>query len=103
MSAKSSARLLAVLAGGLLLPAAVQAADPPAAVKDIVETCASCHGKNGEGNGEFPRLAGQHSAYIVKQLTVIQSALRAAPVMHGIVKELSRDEMEAVAAYLQSR
>lgn len=68
-----------------------------------IPACASCHGKNGEGNGEFPRLAGQHSAYIVKQLTVIQSALRAAPVMHGIVKELSRDEMEAVAAYLQSR
>lgn len=65
--------------------------------------CAICHGKNAEGVGEFPRLAGQHAAYIVKQLTVIQSLLRAAPVMHGIVKDINRAEMEAVAAYLQSK
>ena len=65
--------------------------------------CATCHGKNGEGGGEFPRLAGQHAAYIVKQITVIQSFLRAAPVMHGIVKDMNRADMEAVAAYLQSR
>jgi len=68
-----------------------------------IPACASCHGKNGEGMGEFPRLAGQHAVYLVKQLTVIQNALRAAPVMHGIVKELNKDEMEAVAAYLESR
>lgn len=65
--------------------------------------CATCHGKSGEGVGEFPRLAGQHAAYIVKQITVIQSLLRAAPVMHGIVKEMNRGEMEAVAAFLQSQ
>lgn len=65
--------------------------------------CATCHGKNGEGVGEFPRLAGQHATYLVKQITVIQSLLRAAPVMHGIVKDMNRAEMEAVAAYLQSR
>lgn len=65
--------------------------------------CATCHGKNGEGVGEFPRLAGQHATYLVKQIAVIQSLLRAAPVMHGIVKDMNRAEMDAVAAYLQSR
>lgn len=65
--------------------------------------CATCHGKNGEGIGEFPRLAGQHVAYTMKQITLIQSLLRAAPVMHGIVKEMNRAEIEAVAEYLQSR
>ena len=68
-----------------------------------IPACASCHGKNGEGMGEFPRLAGQHAEYLVKQLTVIQNALRAAPVMHGIVKDLDKGEMDAVAAYLESR
>lgn len=68
-----------------------------------IPACASCHGNNGEGMGEFPRLAGQHAEYLVKQLTVIQNALRAAPVMHGIVKELNKGEMEAVAAYLESK
>ena len=65
--------------------------------------CATCHGMNAEGAGGFPRLAGQHAAYIVKQLTVIQKLLRAAPVMHGIVKDMNNAEMQAVAAYLQSR
>lgn len=68
-----------------------------------IPACAACHGKKGEGMGEFPRLAGQHAAYLVKQLTVIQNALRAAPVMHGIVKELSKNEMQEVAAYLESQ
>jgi cytochrome c553 len=50
----------------------------------------------------FPRLAGQHAPYLLKQLLVIQNALRNAPVMHGVVKELTRDQIQAVAAYLES-
>jgi cytochrome c553 len=64
--------------------------------------CAACHGANGHGQGPFPRLAGQHAPYLLKQLLVIQSALRTAPVMHGIIKNLSRDEMQAVATFLES-
>jgi len=33
---------------------------------------------------------------------VIQSVLRTAPVMHGVVKDLTRTQMDAVATYLQS-
>jgi cytochrome c553 len=65
--------------------------------------CVTCHGKNGEGIGEFPRLAGQHAAYIVKQITLIQSLLRAAPVMHGIVSDMNGADMKAVAEFLQSK
>lgn len=35
-------------------------------------------------------------------MLVIQNALRAAPVMHGVIKQLSRDQMLAVASYLAS-
>ena len=31
--------------------------------------CASCHGKEAKGDGPFPRLAGQLSAYVSRQLT----------------------------------
>ncbi len=65
--------------------------------------CASCHGQNAEGRSIFPRLAGQHAAYLVRQLQVIQKQLRSSPIMHGIVKDLTPDEMKAVAAYLQSK
>ena len=64
--------------------------------------CATCHGPNAEGNGIFPRLADQHAAYIVRQLNVIQRNLRNSPVMHGIIKDLKPQEMQDVAAYLQS-
>ena len=37
---------------------------------------------------------------LLKQLLVIQSVLRTAPVMHGVVKNLSRDQMTAIVAYL---
>ena len=67
-----------------------------------IQPCASCHGAHAEGLAFFPRLAGQHAPYLLKQLLVIQSALRTAPVMHGVIKDLSRDQMEAVVAYLES-
>ena len=67
-----------------------------------IPACATCHGAHAQGMAAFPRLAGQHAPYLLKQLIVIQSALRNAPVMHGVVKELTRDQMLAVAAYLES-
>ena len=67
-----------------------------------IPACASCHGAHAQGVSIFPRLAGQHAAYLVKQMLVIQSALRNAPVMHGVIKELTREQMQSVADYLQS-
>jgi cytochrome c553 len=67
-----------------------------------IPPCASCHGAHAEGMATFPRLAGQHAPYLLKQILVIQNALRNAPVMHGIVKDLSRDQIEAVVLYLES-
>lgn len=67
-----------------------------------IVACSTCHGPEGKGSGPIPRLAGQHSDYVLKQLLVIQNALRSVPAMHGIVQSLKSDEMEAVAAYVQS-
>ncbi|HEY0746996.1 MAG TPA: c-type cytochrome [Steroidobacteraceae bacterium] len=67
-----------------------------------IPPCASCHGAHGEGLATFPRLAGQHAPYLLKQLLVIQNALRSAPVMHGVVKDLNKEQMLAVVAYLES-
>jgi len=67
-----------------------------------IPPCNVCHGANAEGKGIFPRLAGQHAPYLVKQILLIQNALRVAPVMHGLIKDLTRDEMLAVTTYLES-
>jgi len=65
--------------------------------------CTSCHGAGAEGLAVFPRLAGQHAEYLFIQLQSIRNRLRASPVMHGLVKELTDDEIVALAAYLESK
>lgn len=67
-----------------------------------VPACATCHGSQARGNDVFPRLAGQHADYLVKQALVIQRGLRASPIMHDVIKDLSHDQLRAVAAYLES-
>jgi cytochrome c553 len=68
-----------------------------------VAACAVCHGVNAQGFGIVPRLAGQHARYVERQLRVIQLQLRKTRVMHGIVNDLSLDEIQAVAAFVQSK
>lgn len=67
-----------------------------------IVACSTCHGADAKGSGPIPRLASQHADYVLKQLLVIQNALRVVPAMHGIVQSLKPDEMQAVAAYVQS-
>ncbi|MCC8404347.1 cytochrome c4 [Paraburkholderia sp. MMS20-SJTN17] len=69
-----------------------------------VPACSSCHGAHGEGTGEFPRLAGQHADYIVKQLAIFQHT-RQRPrgeVMSAICVKLTEEEMHSVAAFLEA-
>jgi len=67
-----------------------------------VAGCAGCHGAKAEGNGVFPRLAGQRADYVVRQLSLIQRYLRNVGIMHSTVEVLSDDDFAALAAYLQS-
>lgn len=69
---------------------------------DGIPPCAGCHGANGAGTDQFPRLAGQHAQYLLKQLRSFQSNLRDVAVMHGVAQSMAIGEMEAVAAYLES-
>lgn len=70
-----------------------------------VAACASCHGEKGEGASVFPRLAGQHAEYIVRQLLEFRTRLRPHGVIMAerVVKNMTPAEMRAVAAYLQAR
>jgi cytochrome c553 len=67
-----------------------------------VPACATCHGPDGHGLADFPRLAGQHGQYVLKQLGSFQSNMRNVAVMHGVAQGLKLTEMQAVAAYLES-
>jgi cytochrome c553 len=68
-----------------------------------VPACSACHGADAHGHDEFPRLAGQHVQYILKQLSSFQSNMRNVAIMHGVAQNLRAPEMRAVAAYLQAQ
>jgi cytochrome c553 len=67
-----------------------------------IPPCAACHGAKAEGLSIFPRLAGQQGQYLSRQLTMIQLKLRSSPIMHGLIKDLTNDEIFILATYLQS-
>jgi cytochrome c553 len=67
-----------------------------------VPACAACHGPDALGSDMYPRLAGQHAQYILKQLASFQSNMRNIAVMHGVAQNLRTPEMQAVADYLES-
>jgi len=68
-----------------------------------VPACAACHGPDAHGVGDFPRLAGQHAQYVLKQLNSFQTNMRNVAVMHGVAQGLKSDEMSAVAAFLEAQ
>jgi cytochrome c553 len=71
-----------------------------------VAACFACHGLDGKGQREIPRLAGQVYPYIVRQLsnwktergqgTTVDTSAIMAPTAHN----LTRAQIEAVAAYV---
>ena len=65
--------------------------------------CGVCHGVDAQGLWIFPRLAGQHAAYVEFQLNKIQQRTRKARVMHGVIQSMTPQEIKAVAAYVQSK
>jgi cytochrome c553 len=69
-----------------------------------VAPCSSCHGADGMGNAAFPRIAGQHVDYLVKQLKVFQRTNQRpeGAVMKTVSHELTPQNIENVSAYLQS-
>ena len=68
-----------------------------------VPACAACHGAEAQGAAPFPRLAGQHAAYVVTQLHGFRDGDRPLGTeMQAVTKMLTDPEITAVAAYLQS-
>lgn len=82
------------------LLAGAQTPAPPAVVQD---KCALCHGEAGETASEdFPRLSGQHEAYLLRQLLDFRSGRRRGLMMR-MVRGLSEDELGAIARYFAAQ
>jgi cytochrome c553 len=64
------------------------------------DECAVCHGKMGEGKGERPPLAGQHTRYLRHQFDRYQRAERAHPDRDEIFKPHTDEDWQNLMAYL---
>jgi cytochrome c553 len=68
------------------------------------EKCVACHGAKGEGNADsfFPRIQGQHYAYLLRQLQWIRDGRRknANPAMLALIKKLDDASLSAIADYI---
>ena len=61
--------------------------------------CLGCHGSSAEGNGQFPRLAGQQPDYLLAQLNAFKTGERKSGPMQAFVGSISEADMKALAAY----
>jgi cytochrome c553 len=64
-------------------------------------SCEGCHLPNGAGNSRFPRLAGQHQAYVERQMLDFKSGARTTNrLMNTVGQRLTAAEIKAVAEYI---
>lgn len=103
-----------LLAAVLATPFASFASDaaPPKVVKPDLAAgeakytamCASCHGADANsGSPAYPKLAGQHPEYLVKQLQEFKSGKRANAIMSGFAAGLSDDDMRNIAFWASAQ
>jgi len=89
------------------LPVSVEPGDATLASngKVIYDTlCHVCHGPDGHGKDEYPRLAGQKPEYVARTLRAFrdESGKHSDPTMRQIAQTLSDGSVDAISAYVGS-
>ena len=107
-AARPSAVAILIALASSLSPLARAASDPPGDVtkgKAVAErVCYFCHGMDGRGLlPRYPVLAGQHSDYLIKQLTRFTSGAREHFIMNDITSRLTPQDVRDVAAYMHAQ
>jgi cytochrome c553 len=93
---------LILMLGGLAQAEAP--ADLARAGEIVAARCSLCHGTDGaSASPVFPRLAGQHSEYIAKQLGDFKSGKRKSETMKAQAEELTPQEMQALGAFFEKK
>ena len=94
------------VAASMLAVISVQAVaeGDPAAGQAKSAICAACHGADGNSAiPNWPKLAGQHTDYMVRQVALIKSGARTVPEMLGIVASMSDQDIQDISAWFSSQ
>ncbi|HHB12421.1 MAG TPA: cytochrome c [Chromatiales bacterium] len=96
---------MVLLAAGLLVAGQAMAAGDPAAGKAKTAACAGCHGADGHPpkGTKYPALAGRDAAELVAAMKEYKEGKRKDPTMQMMMKPLSDQDMENIAAYFASQ
>ncbi|HEX7054910.1 MAG TPA: cytochrome c [Burkholderiales bacterium] len=91
----------ALLAAG----SALAAGNPERGKQKAAQVCAACHGAEGNKPSapDQPVLAGQYEDYLVQALSDYKSGRRNNPIMKGFAAQLSKQDIEDLAAWFASR
>ena len=85
----------------------VQGYPYPAGVQQVpavVGQCMACHGPMGiSQNHDWPNIAGQSKAYLLKQLQDFKSGARPSPFMAPVVAALNDADFEAATTYFSAQ
>ena len=84
---------------------AIAAGDPFSSIRGLYAGCAACHGRNGEGSGMFPQLAGNSASYISGQLIKYKNREQIgmnSSMMWGQAGNLSDKEIELLGEYIEA-
>ncbi len=91
---------IALVVAACALAGNVLAAGSAEAGKAKSVACAACHGADGNSLvPTFPKLAGQHESYLLKQLKDIKSGARSVPTMAGQLDAMSEQDLADIAAF----
>ncbi len=94
---------IGLLAGLALGSASAMAAGNIEAGKAKAALCMACHGANGiSPSPNYPNLAGQKEAYLIKALHEYKDGQRKNATMHAFASMLSNQDIENLAAYYSS-
>ncbi|MFK5969699.1 MAG: cytochrome c [Candidatus Marithrix sp.] len=91
---------------GLLLLNTVYAAGDPIAGKTKAIHCISCHTMDGNSKIQiYPKLAGQHEAYLIKTMKNYRDKVRDVPTMYTIAKKYFNNDTDIadLAAHFASQ
>ena len=91
---------------GFALAANVHAGgDPAKGQKKAAQVCAACHGPDGNKPSapDQPVLAGQYYDYLVRALGDYKNGRRTNPIMKGFAGQLSKQDIEDLAAWFSSQ
>jgi cytochrome c len=103
----TQSKLIPLLSAAALLltssPLSAMAADGATLYK--TKTCSACHGKDGKTPlmPNYPKVAGQNSAYALQQMKDIKSGARnngQTASMKGVMHLVTDEEMQVLSDYL---